>query len=226
MKIRKGCTAMTQAETIMKKKRSIKAEIERTLSKEQSDALWNKATARLEQLLRKYADLPAGVRAHTDSYIFPSAAIYLTAKDYMTEQQAYAVIEQAAIANTTRYGKMLAHLMKLPFMRDLFIRMWDPLTKKKFGKDSGFQNRFYPKKKANTAWTSLPARIAGILQSSAALNSPGSSARMTSGDTAICPGSSLSERARLEKARNAVISAYARHRSRDRVQMKGSGYDG
>ncbi len=147
MKIRKGCTAMTQAETIMKKKRSIKAEIERTLSKEQSDALWNKATARLEQLLRQYADLPAGVRAHTDSYIFPSAAIYLTAKDYMTEQQAYAVIEQAAIANTTRYGKMLAHLMKLPFMRDLFIRMWDPLTKKKFGKDSGFQNRFYPKKK-------------------------------------------------------------------------------
>ena len=147
MKIRKGCTAMTQAETIMKKKRSIKAEIERTLSKEQSDALWNKATARLEQLLRKYADLPAGVRAHTDSYIFPSAAIYLTAKDYMTEQQAYAVIEQAAIANTTRYGKMLANMMKLPFMRDLFIRMWDPLTKKKFGKDSGFQNRFYPKKK-------------------------------------------------------------------------------
>ena len=138
---------MTQAETIMKKKRSIKAEIERTLSKEQSDALWNKAIARLEQLLRKYADLPAGVRAHTDSYIFPSAAIYLTAKDYMTEQQAYAVIEHAAIANTTRYGKMLANMMKLPFMCDLFIRMWDPLTKKKFGKDSGFHNRFYPKKK-------------------------------------------------------------------------------
>ena len=147
MKIRKGSTAMTQAETIMKKKRSIKAEIDQILSKEQSDALWNKATARLDQILRRYADLPAGVRAHTDNYIFPAAAIYLTAKAYMTEQQAYAVIEQAAIAHTARFGKMLANMMKLPFMRDLFIRMWDPLTKKKFGKDSGFQNRFYPKKK-------------------------------------------------------------------------------
>lgn len=147
MKIRKGSTAMTQAETIMKKKRSIKAEIEQILSKEQSDALWRKATAQLDQLLQRYADLPAGVHAHTDTYILPSAAIYLTAKGYMTEQQAYAVIEQAAIANTARYGKMLANMMKLPFMRDLFIRMWDPMTKKRFGKDSGFQNRFYPKKK-------------------------------------------------------------------------------
>lgn len=147
MKIRKGSTAMTQAETIMKKKRSIKAEIEQILSKEQSDALWRKATAQLDQLLQRYADLPAGVRAHTDNYIFPAAAIYLTAKGYMTEQQAYAVIEQAAIANTARFGKMLAKMMKLPFMRDLFIRMWDPIAKKRFGKDSGFQNRFYPKKK-------------------------------------------------------------------------------
>lgn len=147
MKIRKGSTAMTQAETIMKKKRSIKAEIEQILSKEQSDALWRKATARLDQILRRYTDLPAGVRAHTDNYIFPAAAIYLTAKGYMTEQQAYDVIEQAAIANTARFGKMLANMMKLPFMRDLFIRMWDPMTKKRFGKDSGFQNRFYPKKK-------------------------------------------------------------------------------
>ena len=145
--IREGSMAMTLAEKIMKKKRSIKAEIDQTLSKEQSDALWKKATERLEQLLRRYDDLPAGVRAHTDNYIFPSAAIYLTAKDYMTEQQAYAVIEQAAIVSTTRYGEMFANMMKLPFMRDLFIRVWDPMTKKKFGKDSGFQNRFYPEKK-------------------------------------------------------------------------------
>lgn len=37
--------------------------------------------------------------------------------------------------------------MKLPGMRGLFIRIWDPLTKKKFGAKNGFQNRFYPKEK-------------------------------------------------------------------------------
>ena len=37
--------------------------------------------------------------------------------------------------------------MKLPGMRGLFIRIWDPLTKKKFGAKNGFQNHFYPKEK-------------------------------------------------------------------------------
>lgn len=138
---------MTQAEKIMKKKLFIKAEIDRVLPEEQSNQLWSKATARLEQLLREYAGLPKGVHAHTDGFILPSAAIYLTAKEYMPETQAYAAVENAAIAYTTRVGRMLARLLKPPFMQDLFIRVWDPMTVKKFGQNSGFQNRFYPKKK-------------------------------------------------------------------------------
>lgn len=138
---------MTKAQKIMKGKRFIKTEIDRILTKEQSDLVWSKATARLEKLLRKYADLPKGVHAHTDNYIFPSAAIYRTAKEFMTEEQAYAALENAAIQKTTRLGKMLANMMKIPFMPDLFIRVWDPMTKSMFGAKSGFQNRFYPKKK-------------------------------------------------------------------------------
>lgn len=138
---------MKQADKIMKKKQLIKAEIEQVLPETESNQLWRKATDRLDHLLRKYADLPEGVHAHTDIFIFPSAAIYLTAKEFMSEEQAYALIENAAIANTVRYGRMLAGFMKLPLMRDLFIKVWDPMTRKKFGKDSGFQNRFYPKQK-------------------------------------------------------------------------------
>lgn len=37
--------------------------------------------------------------------------------------------------------------MRLPGMAGLFVRMWDPLTKRLFGKSRGFQNRFYPKRK-------------------------------------------------------------------------------
>ena len=32
-------------------------------------------------------------------------------------------------------------------MRSLFVKAWDPLTRKMFGENSGFQNVFYPKKK-------------------------------------------------------------------------------
>ena len=41
----------------------------------------------------------------------------------------------------------LAGLMRLPGMRGLFIRIWAPMTRKIFGPDNGFKNRFYPKAK-------------------------------------------------------------------------------
>lgn len=32
-------------------------------------------------------------------------------------------------------------------MKSLFVKAWDPMTRKMFGSKSGFQNVFYPKKK-------------------------------------------------------------------------------
>lgn len=138
---------MPTAEAIMKKKRFIKKEMDRQISLEMSDRIWKRSTEKLEQILRKYADIPAGVRSHTDLFIFPSAAIYLTAQEYIGKEQAYAIIENAAIQRTESLGKKLAALMRFPMMRDLFIRMWDPMTRKKFGQNCGFQNRFYPNQK-------------------------------------------------------------------------------
>jgi hypothetical protein len=84
---------MSTAEAIMKKKRFIKKEMDRQISLEMSDRIWKRSTEKLEQILRKYADIPAGVRSHTDLFIFPSAAIYLTAQEYIGKEQAYAIIE-------------------------------------------------------------------------------------------------------------------------------------
>ena len=55
----------------------IKAELDKALPKAQSDALWQKATTKLDGLMTRYGDLPMGVHMHTDSRILPSAAIYL-----------------------------------------------------------------------------------------------------------------------------------------------------
>ena len=138
---------MNTAEKIMKKKAVIKAELDKALPKAQSDALWRESTAKLDGLLARYSTLPKGVHIHTDSRILPSAAIYLTVKDAVGPEKAYRIIEDAAVQLCAEIEKKLRRMMKLPGMQSLFIKAWDPLTKKIFSSGNGFQNVFYPKKK-------------------------------------------------------------------------------
>ncbi len=138
---------MKTANQIMKKKKFIKDEMDSQFSKPISDELWEKAIVRLEGILKHYESISGGVRSHTDNYIFPAAAIYLTLKEETNTDIAYAVIENAAIRNSSDAGRKLAKLMKLPGMKSIFVSIWDPITKKIFGSDSGFKNIFYPKKK-------------------------------------------------------------------------------
>ena len=138
---------MKTAAQIMKKKAAMRAELEKHLPKEEANALWLQATERLSAILTRYADLPRAMRFHTESRIFPSAAIYLTAKERLGEKTAFSIVENAAIELTDQLGKKLARLMRLPGMRSLFVRVWDPLVRKVFGPDNGFRNAFYPKQK-------------------------------------------------------------------------------
>ena len=132
---------------IMKKKAAMRAELEKHLPKEDADALWLQATERLSAILTRYADLPRAMRFHTEDRIFPSAAIYLTAKERLGEEAAFGIVENAAVELTDQLGRKLARLMRLPGMRSLFVRVWDPLVRKVFGPDNGFRNAFYPKQK-------------------------------------------------------------------------------
>ena len=88
---------MKAAEKIMKKKAAIKVEKDKNLPKAQSDALWQEATAKLDELLTRHSPLPKGVHMHTDSRSLPSAAIYLTAKDVIGRERAYRILENAAV---------------------------------------------------------------------------------------------------------------------------------
>ncbi len=137
---------MKTAEQIMKKKAAMRAELEKHLPKEEADALWLQATGRLSAILARYA-LPRAMRFHTESRIFPAAAIYLTAKERLDDQTAFSIVENAAVQLTDSLGKKLARLMRLPGMPSLFVRIWDPLVRKVFGPANGFRNAFYPKKK-------------------------------------------------------------------------------
>ncbi len=138
---------MKKAAQIMKKKIALRAEVEKHLPKDEAEALWLQAAERLSAILTRYANLPRAMRFHTESRIFPSAAVYLTAKERLGEKTAFSIVENAAIALTDQLGKKLARLMRLPGMRSLFVRIWDPLVRKVFGPGNGFRNVFYPRKK-------------------------------------------------------------------------------
>jgi hypothetical protein len=56
-------------------------------------------------------------------------------------------MEDATFKTADAAAKKLSALLRFPGMRSLFVKMWDPLTRKMFGEKSGFQNVFYPKKK-------------------------------------------------------------------------------
>lgn len=138
---------MKTAEKIMRKKTVIKEEMDKSLPKAESNALWRQATARLDEYLQRYSDLPKGVHLHTDNKILPMAAVYLTVKEAVDPGTTYKIVENAAIRKCKGIEETLRRLMKLPGMRSLFIKIWDPLTQKVFGQSSGFQNTFYPKRK-------------------------------------------------------------------------------
>ncbi|MBQ3708812.1 MAG: L-2-amino-thiazoline-4-carboxylic acid hydrolase [Clostridia bacterium] len=135
---------MTASEKLMRKKKIYKEELDQVTP--MSDALWKQSTARLEQIRNQYGEIPKGVRGHTDK-IFPAAAVYLTVKEELGEKTAYSVLENASVRLCSEVTPKLAKLMRLPGMKSLFVRMWDPMTKKMFGPENGFRNVFYPKKK-------------------------------------------------------------------------------
>lgn len=137
---------MNTAKELMQKKLVFKAEMDRILPKEQSDALWRQATEKLDGMLNEHKSLVKGVRIHTNK-IFSAAATYLTLKDVIGQEKGYRVIEDVAISNCAKIAEKLKKVIKIPGMRDLFFKAWDPMVKKLFGPGNGFQNVFYPDKK-------------------------------------------------------------------------------
>ena len=137
---------MKTAEQIMNKKKVYKKEMDKVLSKEESGRLWNMATQRMETIIKDNAPVPEGVTMHAEK-IFAAAAIYLTLKDEIGDEKAYRIIEDTAIDICKDIPGKLNKLLALPGMKSLFVKMWDPMTRKIFGEGNGFKNVFYPNKK-------------------------------------------------------------------------------
>ena len=115
---------MATAENILKKKLWSKKEMDANLPKEESNMLWEQVRKRLDGYLQEYADIPKGEHTHTDSYIFPAAAIYLTLKDAIGAKRAFSILEAASIANIEAIRRKLVGLLRIPGAKDIFIKVW------------------------------------------------------------------------------------------------------
>ena len=131
---------------IMKGKKVFREEISKRMSAANKEKVWKAAHKRLYKMYIEHRDLPKGVSMHTDSFIFPAAAIYLSMKE-IDPDVAYDVMKKVMAERSDNMGKMLAKCCKLPGFKTFFLRMWDPMSHKMFGEASGFKNVFYPTEK-------------------------------------------------------------------------------
>ena len=130
----------------MKGKKAFKVEITKRLSSSECEKIWRDAHKRLYKMYADHQDLPKGVAMHTDSFIFPAAAIYLAMKE-SDPDMAYDVMKKIMADKSTKTGQLIAKWCRIPGFRKFFLGMWDSLSHKMFGETAGFKNVFYPKEK-------------------------------------------------------------------------------
>ena len=131
---------------VLKSKESFKAEMAKRFSSSDIEKIWTDAEKRLFDMYAGHTDLPKGVSAHTDNFIFPAAAIYLSMKE-IDKDTAYEIMKKVMAEKSDKFGKTLAKWCHIPGFKKFFLNMWDSISRKSFGESAGFQNVFYPKEK-------------------------------------------------------------------------------
>ncbi len=132
----------------MKGKLAFKAEIAKRFAPAATEKIWADAEKRLFEMYASHTDLPKGVSAHTDSFIFPAAAIYLAIKE-ADAVIAYDIMKTKMAEKSTQMGQMIAKCCKIPGFKKFFLNMWDTMSHKMFGETAGFKNVFYPNEKGS-----------------------------------------------------------------------------
>lgn len=133
---------------VLKSKESFKAEMAKRFSSSDIEKIWADAEKRLFDMYAGHTDLPKGVSAHTDNFIFPAAAIYLSMKE-IDKDAAYEIMKKVMAEKSDKFGKTLAKWCHIPGFKKFFLNMWDSISRKSFGETADFKNVFYPKEKGS-----------------------------------------------------------------------------
>ena len=114
-------------------------ELKKKLGEEQTDVLVNDAVTLCNELCGKYRGLPQKEKVHTDRMIFPRAAIYLQMIQYISREEAIALIEASVRIGVEPDRKRLHIATRLPFIRPLFFKIFREMIGTMFNGEAGFK---------------------------------------------------------------------------------------
>jgi len=114
-------------------------ELRKRLGEERTDALVSDAAALCNELCGQYKGLSKKEKIHTERMIFPRAAIYLQMIQYISREEAIALIEESVRIGVEPDQKRLHSVTKLPFVRPLFFQIFHKMIGAMFNGDAGFK---------------------------------------------------------------------------------------
>jgi hypothetical protein len=132
---------------VIKSKQTFKNEMLERFAPSDVEKIWTDAEQRLYEMYVAHANLTEGIRAHTDNFIFPAAAIYLSMKE-IDADIAYEIMKKVMAEKSDKTGRMLSRCCHIPGFKKFFLSMWDSVSHKMFGESAGFKNVFYPAEKS------------------------------------------------------------------------------
>ena len=114
-------------------------ELRKKLGEEQTDVLVNDAVNLCNELCDQYKGLSKKEKIHTERMIFPRAAIYLQMIQYISQEEAIALIEESVRIGVEPDRKRLHAATKIPFIRPLFFKIFHKMVGTMFNGDAGFK---------------------------------------------------------------------------------------
>ena len=114
-------------------------ELRKKLGQEQTDILVKDAVNGCNAFCAEYKNLPKKEKLHTEQMIFPRAAIYLQMIQYIPQEEAIRLLEQAVKMGVEPDRKRLHAVTKLPFMRPLFFQIFPRMIHTMFNGEAGFK---------------------------------------------------------------------------------------
>ena len=115
------------------------------LTEQETNEIFISCERRIREAWVKYDGI-SNEEAYHLKKIIPVACMYLAIKDKHPDM-AMDIILQNHREKTDKAARALQKAMKLPGMRKLFLKVWDPMTRKMFGEKAGFRNVFYENQK-------------------------------------------------------------------------------
>lgn len=114
-------------------------ELRKKIGRQQTDALVKDAVTLCNELCDQYKDLPKKEKLHTERMIFPRAAFYLQMINYLPQEEALLLLEEAVTTGVEPDRKRLHAVTKIPFLRPLFFKIFPGMIHTMFNGEAGFK---------------------------------------------------------------------------------------